>query len=96
MRIAPRILLVGLCGLLTWVSVDAGALAQTPPTGAPTKIDVSKMGPQVGQVVPGFRLSDQNGKVWTRASIMGPKGALLLFYRSADWCPYSRGSCTTG
>jgi peroxiredoxin len=47
-------------------------------------------GPQVGQVVPDFRLSDQNGKLWTRASIMGPKGALLLFYRSADWCPYCK------
>src|SRR5262249_58220749 len=55
-----------------------------------TKIDVSKLGPKVGQVVPDFRLSDQNGKVWTRASIMGPKGALLLFYRSADWCPYCK------
>ena len=60
--------------------------AQTP-AQSPTKIDVSKLGPQVGQVVPDFRLSDQNGKIWTRASIMGAKGALLLFYRSADWCP---------
>lgn len=49
------------------------------------------MGPQDGQTVPDFGLHDQNGKLWTRASIMGPKGALLLFYRSADWCPY----CTT-
>ena len=57
---------------------------------ARTRIDVSKLGPQVGQLVPDFRLPDQAGKVWTRASIMGPKGALLLFYRSADWCPYCK------
>jgi hypothetical protein len=49
------------------------------------KIDVSRLGPQVGQVVPDFRLQDAQGKVWTRESIMGPKGAMLVFSRSADW-----------
>jgi hypothetical protein len=49
------------------------------------KIDVSLLGPQVGQVVPDFRLQDAHGKVWTRDSIMGPKGAMLVFSRSADW-----------
>jgi hypothetical protein len=49
------------------------------------KIDVSGLGPQVGQVVPDFRLQDAQGKVWTRGSIMGPKGAMLVFSRSADW-----------
>ena len=52
---------------------------------ARTPIDVSKLGPQVGQRVPDFRLQDQNGKSWTRESIMGAKGAMLVFYRSADW-----------
>jgi peroxiredoxin len=66
------------------------ATAQQAPGTPRTVIDVSKLGPQVGQIVPDFRLTDQNGKVWTRASIMGPKGALLLFYRSADWCPYCK------
>jgi hypothetical protein len=49
------------------------------------KIDVSKLGPQVGERVPDFSLADQNGKVWTMQSIMGPKGAMLVFIRSADW-----------
>ena len=49
------------------------------------KIDVSKLGPQVGERVPDFSLNDQNGKTWTLQSIMGPKGAMLVFYRSADW-----------
>src|SRR2546430_17337018 len=56
------------------------------------KIDVSKLGPQVGERVPDFSLKDQNGKVWTLQSIMGPRGAMLVFYRSADWCPYCKTS----
>ena len=51
----------------------------------PTRIDVSKLGPQVGERVPDFTLKDQNGKTWTLQSIMGSKGAMLVFYRSADW-----------
>ena len=54
--------------------------------GAPaSRIDVSKLGPQVGQRVPDFSLKDQNGKTETLQSIMGPKGAMLVFIRSADW-----------
>lgn len=52
---------------------------------APARIDVSKLGPQVGERVPDFSLQDQAGKTWTLQSIMGPKGAMLVFYRSADW-----------
>jgi len=51
----------------------------------PQKVDVSRVGPQAGQAVPDFRLQDAQGKVWTRDSIMGPKGAMLVFSRSADW-----------
>ncbi|SPF55471.1 exported hypothetical protein [Candidatus Sulfopaludibacter sp. SbA4] len=42
-------------------------------------------GPNIGETVPDFRLQDQNGNEQTLRSIMGPKGALLVFYRSADW-----------
>jgi peroxiredoxin len=62
------------------------ALAQQPAQ----KIDVSQLGPQASQVVPDFRLPDAQGKVWTRDSIMGPKGAMLVFSRSVDWCPYCK------
>ena len=48
-------------------------------------IDVSTLGPQIGTRVPDFALKDQNGKAWTLQSVMGPKGAMLVFYRSADW-----------
>ena len=47
------------------------AAQQTAATSRP-RIDVSRLGPQVGQTVPDFSLTDQNGKVWTRSSIMGP------------------------
>ena len=59
-----------------------GLLGQVPQR-AP--IDLSKLGPQVGQRVPDFSLRDQSGNPWTLQSIMGPKGAMLVFYRSADW-----------
>ena len=48
-------------------------------------IDVSALGPQVGDRLPGFSLPDQHGTVRTLDSIMGPKGAMILFHRSADW-----------
>jgi cytochrome oxidase Cu insertion factor (SCO1/SenC/PrrC family) len=48
-------------------------------------IDVAKLGPQVGERVPDFSLTDQNGKSWTLPSILGSSGAMLVFFRSADW-----------
>ena len=48
-------------------------------------VEVAKLGPQVGELVPDFSLPDQNGRIWTRDSILGPNGAILLFHRSADW-----------
>jgi hypothetical protein len=53
--------------------------------GTRTRVDVSKLGPQVGERVPDFRLMDQTGKEQTLQSIMGPRGAMLVFVRSADW-----------
>lgn len=47
--------------------------------------DVERFGPQVGDVVPAFSLTDQNGQTQTIQSIMGPNGAMLVFSRSADW-----------
>ena len=53
--------------------------------GSRTKIDVSTLGPQVGESVPDFSLPDQTGRTTTLQSIMGPEGAMLVFIRSADW-----------
>ena len=48
-------------------------------------VDVSTLGPQVGERVPAFALPDQHGRIRTLDSIMGEKGAMILFHRSADW-----------
>ena len=48
-------------------------------------IDVSALGPQVGERVPDFSLPDQHGRMRTLRSVMGEKGAMILFHRSADW-----------
>jgi hypothetical protein len=44
-----------------------------------------KTGPEVGQQIPAFSAPDQEGLNQTLKSIMGPKGAMLVFFRSADW-----------
>jgi hypothetical protein len=53
--------------------------------GQPATVDVGTIGPQAGQEVPAFDLIDQGGTRHTRESILGPNGAMLLFFRSADW-----------
>jgi hypothetical protein len=63
-------------------SVSGAGQSASPPR---TKIDLSRLGPQVGERVPDFSLRDQNGNSETLQSIMGPKGAMLVFIRSADW-----------
>jgi hypothetical protein len=72
--------------LTTWslVALLAILFAQTP-IQAQEKLDLSALGPQVGERVPDFSLQDQNGQVQTLQSIMGPNGAMLVFVRSADW-----------
>jgi hypothetical protein len=57
-----------------------GLEAQLPPP-----VDASKVGPQVGSAVPPINGTDQFGRVHTLASVSGPKGAMLVFFRSADW-----------
>lgn len=44
-----------------------------------------KTGPAVGDTIPAFEATDQRGKTQTLASLTGPKGLMLVFFRSADW-----------
>jgi hypothetical protein len=44
-----------------------------------------RTGPAVGQPVPDFSLQDQSGRTQTLKSVSGPKGTMLVFFRSADW-----------
>jgi peroxiredoxin len=51
---------------------------------APT-FDTSRIGPSVGQTIPDFSGADQLGRKHTLASSLGPEGAMVVFFRSADW-----------
>ncbi len=42
-------------------------------------------GPEIGTKIPEFSLPDQTGQSRTLASLSGPRGLVLVFYRSADW-----------
>ena len=72
-----HLLMLSVVALATTLHLDA--------QGTRARIDVSKLGPQVGQRVPDFTLVDQSGKEQTLQSIMGPRGAMLVFLRSAEW-----------
>jgi hypothetical protein len=58
----------------TWLLPLALLAAETPVPG-----------PAVGTRVPDFRLADQTGAMRDLDSLAGPKGLMLVFYRSADW-----------
>ena len=45
----------------------------------------AKTGIEVGQSIPPFKLTDQFGKQQDFNTIKGPRGAVLIFFRSADW-----------
>ena len=66
-----------LSAVLTSISLIAGQEPATP-------IHIST-GPAVHSPVPDFKATNQDGRVVTLKSTLGPKGALLVFFRSADW-----------
>jgi hypothetical protein len=70
---AAQILVLLLLGLVPAV---LSAQPQAKPLGT---------GPDVGQRIPAFEVVDHSGRSQTFESLKGPKGLLLLFYRSADW-----------
>jgi peroxiredoxin len=47
-------------------------------------------GPGIGAHIPEFAAADQDGKAQSFASVRGPRGAVIYFHRSADWCIYCR------
>ena len=77
-KVFPRAVLAGVLAALMLGFPSQAMQSRTP-------IEVASLGPQVGEQVPDFSLPDQNGRVWTRDSILGPNGAIVLFHRSARW-----------
>jgi len=51
----------------------------------------SEVGLRAGEKAPDFSAPDQFGKTESLETLKGSKGTVLLFYRSADWCPYCKG-----
>lgn len=45
----------------------------------------SGIGLDAGVAVPALSLKDQTGRLRDRASLSGPNGLVLVFFRSADW-----------
>jgi hypothetical protein len=46
---------------------------------------LTSIGLEIGQKAPKFSASDQFGHLQTLDTVKGPKGTVLLFFRSADW-----------
>jgi peroxiredoxin len=74
----------------TWLLAWAVALVLI---GGPITVTAfaEDLGPPVGTKAPdiGTRL-DQTGKPRTLADLMSKNGLVLMFFRSADWCPYCK------
>ena len=63
----------------------AAIVATLAAVGAQAGIDI---GPAVGSTAPKLVAVDMSGTPRTLASIAGPQGTVLVFFRSAKWCPY--------
>jgi hypothetical protein len=48
-------------------------------------VDASTIGIPVGGNAPTFELPDQTHRMRKLSSLMGPRGLILVFIRSADW-----------
>jgi hypothetical protein len=47
--------------------------------------DAATIGISAGAQAPDFELPDQAGRKHSLRSLMGPRGLVLVFFRSADW-----------
>ena len=65
---------------------SALAQARDPQANGQTKVlDVETVGPTIGEVLPDFSLPDQHGQARSMKSLLGPNGAIIVFFRSANW-----------
>jgi len=73
-----NLLVAALCGFLA-VSFSAHAEEMTAPD----------VGPAVGEVISlDFATTDQDGNPQSFETFAGEKGAVVVFFRSAKWCPF--------
>ncbi|MGE3333490.1 MAG: peroxiredoxin family protein [Rhodospirillaceae bacterium] len=58
-------------------------------SGTAARAESIDIGPAVGTAIPmPFAVHDSQGALQTFADLAGPSGAVLVFVRSASWCPY--------
>ena len=50
-----------------------------------SSLELMSIGLAVGQKAPLFSAHDQNGRLQSLETLKGPRGTVLLFFRSADW-----------
>ncbi|MGH9140766.1 MAG: hypothetical protein ACRD2I_06455 [Vicinamibacterales bacterium] len=72
------------CSLLV-LTPGAGLAARRQSNPATPQVDVESVGPKVGERLPAFSLHDQQGHLQSLESLLGAKGAVIVFFRSADW-----------
>lgn len=77
-----RILAAIALGTLPVVALAVPALAQLPAA--------MELGPKVGAAIPAINVVDVAGAPHSARSLMGKSGVTLVFYRSADWCPFCK------
>jgi cytochrome oxidase Cu insertion factor (SCO1/SenC/PrrC family) len=82
---ARRSALVALAATLFTFATAVGQARLRLLEGQVTSVNVEALGPKVGERLPPFSLNDQTGTQRTLQSIAGPKGAIIVFFRSADW-----------
>jgi hypothetical protein len=63
--------------ILLILIASSSAGVQSPPT--------AQLGPQIGDRLPEFSGADQFGRVQTLDSVVREQGAMIVFFRSADW-----------
>ena len=67
------------------VSVAAIMLASGQEKHAPADSVAPAVGLEIGQPASAFALTDQFGHEQSNQTLKGPRGTVILFFRSADW-----------
>ena len=71
---------------LTLLGLGASRLGALNQSNVPSpSIDLETIGPRIGDLMPDFGLRDQGGEVRTLKSLLRENGAIIVFFRSADW-----------
>ncbi len=75
------------CALAFLLAAPASFAAADPDPVALSREAAAGFGPAVGAQAPDFALLDAGSATRTLADIAGPRGVVIFFNRSLDWCP---------